>query len=228
MTLKKLWGNFLDYIFPRECFGCQTEGEYLCSACFSQIELLASSECFFCHQPALSAKNICPACSEASGLDRILAATHYSKTLTGRLVEALKFNYIESLAGILADIIWRLDLRLPAHVVLQPIPLHPQRLAERGFNQSSLIASQLSQKSGWPVVDLLFRQKNTGQQAKLDKKARLVNIKEAFAVRSGVAIPRYVALVDDVFTSGATMAEAAKVLKQAGVQEVIGLVVCHG
>ena len=107
-----------------------------------------------------------------------------------------------------------------------PVPLHPRRYAERGFNQARLLADILGQKIGRPVVDLLKRDRYTLQQAKLSREERQLNVHHAFLNSNFNA--NAVLLVDDVFTTGATMQECARVLKASGVKKVIGLSVARG
>ncbi|MFA9288930.1 MAG: ComF family protein, partial [Weeksellaceae bacterium] len=114
-------------------------------------------------------------------------------------------------------------------VVLIPIPLHTNRLKWRGFNQAQIIAKIVSQETDIPLLALLKRDKETQPQAQMSTKAqRKENIKNAFTLVSTKHTPTTVILVDDVFTSGATMNEAAKLLKQAGIKKVIGFTLLRG
>lgn len=115
--------------------------------------------------------------------------------------------------------------------VIVPIPLHKARSRKRGYNQSEMLSQGLSEKLEIPILDLLERVKNTKRQVGLSKKEREENIKDAFGVKSSklkVQSFDIVFLVDDVVTSGATLKEAANVLKRAGVKKVYGLTLAHG
>jgi competence protein ComFC len=102
-----------------------------------------------------------------------------------------------------------------------PVPLHWSRRLWRGFNQSEIIANNLKNNVlGLCISNNLLRVKKTKQQARLSKQQRKKNIQGAFAWKKGVAIPRQIILVDDVYTSGATLLEAKKTLLQAGAEEV--------
>ena len=223
--------QLLDYIFPRECFGCEKEGEYLCSACFCQIEYLGDDNCFLCGKSA--ERGICAECRVASQIDQIVVATKYTGTIAGRMIESFKFNFVEDLAEKIADIlVSKIDQGhledIFREASLVPIPLFKKRLLERGFNQSVKIAKQLSPKYNSVVVPLLARVKETKQQARLSREERFQNVKDVFKVKELAVIPRRVILVDDVLTTGATFVSATKALKSAGVSEVICLAVCHG
>lgn len=116
----------------------------------------------------------------------------------------------------------------PNDVIIVPVPLHPKKLRKRGYNQASLIADSISlacQDSGCKTYefhnDILERIVDTRSQAGLHKKERQINVKNAFLVKFEAKISgRHVVLVDDVFTTGATVSECAKALKKAGASGV--------
>ena len=110
------------------------------------------------------------------------------------------------------------------NAILVPIPLHKQRQNWRGFNQSSLLAKEISKKFNLTCVEsALIRIENTTPQAHLGKEERLQNIRGKFAVKEPFSlINKQIVLIDDVWTTGSTMKECAKVLKKAGAKEVWG------
>jgi len=111
---------------------------------------------------------------------------------------------------------------------LIPVPLHGRRERERGYNQAQIICDVLSSRYGTAQsVGSLLRIRHTAQQAKLGRAGRLNNMKNAFEWRGGV-VPEHVVLVDDVYTTGATMQECARVLKAAGAKRVEGYVIARG
>jgi len=226
------WEFLLDCFFPKYCFVCQKEGEYLCSACFDKIEL-AKNKCYLC-QAETAELGICPACQNKSKIDSIIVATPYTGNITGQMVESLKYNYVEDLAPILAKLIEKRIKRdklqgLVINKLLIPIPLHKKRFLERGFNQSELLAAELGQRLQGQVENKIVKRiRYTAQQAKLTRAERLKNIKEAFIVGSIHRNVDEVILVDDVVTTGSTLSEAARALKQAGIKKVIAVAVCHG
>ena len=140
-----------------------------------------------------------------------------------RVIQLLKYDRMRPLARELAvrmaDLVGeagRVDL-------LAPVPLHRSRRRERGFNQAELLASELARISGIPVDSaLLRRERATETQTGLAHNQRRLNVRGAFAVRRAVA-GRHIALVDDVITTGATVSECARVLKQAGAARVVAL-----
>ena len=112
-------------------------------------------------------------------------------------------------------------------MIVSPIPLHPGRERERGFNQSDLLAEIFSKHFGLAKINLLERKINNQPQAKSKNyQERQENMKNCFSlVRGGSVKNKNIILVDDVFTSGATLREAARTLKKAGAGKIIGLVV---
>ncbi len=114
-------------------------------------------------------------------------------------------------------------VRLVSNVdMIMPVPLHAKRLRQRGFNQALLLAHRMSERHGLPLVyDNLIRQRSTRPQVELKGDERIKNVKGAFTLRQpGKVEEKNIILVDDVFTTGATMNECAQVLKQAGATHV--------
>jgi competence protein ComFC len=229
----KLWHKVLDYVFPKNCLSCQEEGEYLCSSCFDKIEYIDKFSCFICNQGEFE-MGICPDCQNETGIDQIIVATKYTDNIVGKLVEELKYNYLEDIAEVLGKVLVRqvkqkeLSNQITNKTII-PIPLHKKRLAERGFNQSDVILQNIIKEFNNKVEKtFLTRQKATSQQAKLSRVERLSNLKQAFKCDSSKGIDKQVILFDDVLTTGATFSEAAKELKRSGVEGVVCLTVCHG
>jgi len=102
--------------------------------------------------------------------------------------------------------------------VLVPVPLHSLRVRERGYNQAELLARALGRVSGFPVVNMLRRTRPTTTQTHFDRAHRLKNLRGAFAVKTGISLPDecHIILVDDVFTTGATLDECARTLVNEG------------
>ena len=149
-------------------------------------------------------------------------------------VHALKYGGLPRIADDLALALEPRRPRTDETAVLVPIPLAPKRLRSRGYNQSEILARALARKWRIPVVsDLLVRTRETPTQTTLTPGTRLANVAGAFAARRlgarltpgrrpGVSSTRYV-LLDDVFTTGATLAEAARALEQAGATSIHGV-----
>lgn len=117
---------------------------------------------------------------------------------------------------------WKID-------EIMPVPLHPSRRRKRGFNQAEIIAGELASLTGIPLrTDVLFRIKKTSPQKSLGRKERQANLKGAFAVSGTWKACKNVLLIDDIYTTGATLERAAKMLRIAGAQNVYFLTVSIG
>jgi ComF family protein len=138
-------------------------------------------------------------------------------------VHALKYGGLPRIADDLAEPMARLQPQAARPLVLVPIPLAPKRLRERGYNQSDVLAEALACRWHVPVVrDLLVRSRETPSQTALTPETRLANVAGAFAAARPPA-SAVVIVVDDVFTTGATLAESARALEQAGANTVYGI-----
>lgn len=222
-----------DAIFPAFCLSCEKEGSVVCAECLSRVDVSGIYACPVCHTFTGNGK-CCSACQSNSFLDQHIALYAYDETqLGGRMIHAFKYSYIEEIVdsfAILVEKYWG-----PAGGVLfscdyiVPVPLHRRRYAERGFNQAKLISHAVSRVCGIPVADMLKRSRYTHQQARLSKQERAENVKDAFCEDIQNTLGgKAVVLVDDVFTTGSTLQECARVLKDAGAREVIGFTIARG
>lgn len=153
---------------------------------------------------------------------RGLAACAYAFPVDA-LVQQLKFGgrlpVARPLGRLLAEAARERGGRLPQALV--PVPLHPARERRRGFNQAEAIAQAVSHELGIPLrTDALRRIRDTPAQSGLDLAARQRNLRDAFAVVAGASLPAHVALIDDVITSGSTMAALTTLLRAHGVQHI--------
>lgn len=222
----------LDLLFPKRCVTCGKFGEYICKDCFSKIEYVEKPVCAVCQRQAVGGRTH-PGCQSRSGLDGLMVACRYSGPVKAAIAK-VKYKWVFDIGSILADLLvsnlWRFSL--PSDYVLVPIPLHRRRKNWRGFNQAQLLVGFLGRKFKVEVFDLLMRIADTKSQVGLDKKQRRQNLRGAFAFKKGVVpsviVGKSLILVDDVYTSGATIMEAAKVLKKAGAKNVWAMTVALG
>jgi ComF family protein len=110
---------------------------------------------------------------------------------------------------------------------LVPVPVHPARLRQRGYNQARLLADELGRAAGLQVIDLLERRRETARQHGLGRVARLHNLRGAFAVRDGHRAPATAILVDDILTTSATLEACAQTLRRAGSKHVFGFAIAR-
>lgn len=177
-----------------------------------------------------------PRCQRPWGLDGLTSIFAY-KGVVEKAIKKLKYKFVTDLASDLVELFSSFcgedeafsDFCRLAGVVLVPIPLHLQRLRWRGFNQSELLGEMVAKNLGIDFIpDLLLRVKNTKPQVELDKKGRQKNIRNAFRVNLKFKIENFkIILFDDVWTSGATLREAGKVLKRNGAKKVWGLTIAR-
>jgi ComF family protein len=224
--LTKLKGIALDLLFPRWCVGCGREGDFICPDCLKSLPRINPPLCPRCGRPQLNAV-VCPACVgwEAS-IDGIRALFKFEGAVR-QAIHELKYNNLRAIAPLLGK--WLGDYLianpLPAEVLV-PVPLHSKRLRERGYNQSRLLARELANISGLPLVDdCLMRITYGTPQARTHNVAeRRGNVADAFSCRDRRLEDRQVLIIDDVSTSGATLDACARALKSAGASSVWGLV----
>jgi ComF family protein len=228
--------NFLlEIFFPKFCFRCQREGSYLCQDCLATLDILENTFCL-CEKPSrLPQAGKCRNCSFLH-IDGLYFAVSYKNSLIKTLVHQFKYEpYTKELANPLASlIITHFNLIQkdfsPERYILIPVPLAKKKLKKRGYNQSEEIAKELSKNIGLPLfTDCLQKEKETPAQMELKKEERLKNIKGAFSVSNLEKIKnKKILLIDDIYTTGATMEECARILKHAGAREVWGVAVARG
>lgn len=212
----------LELLLPPACAGCGRAGSLLCDRCVARL------------RPPFDARDRFVG-SDAGVVvgDRLtvaIAAYAYEGPMRHALA-ALKYTGAAGLAPILARLaepaMGRV-LAIAGDVTLVAVPVHRERRRERGYNQAEAIARALGSTTGVTTVDLLERVRPTTKQHRLDRAARLANMRDAFAVRASVpALPRAVIVVDDIITTSATLEACASVLRSAGVEEVYGFAVAR-
>ncbi|MCB9666817.1 MAG: ComF family protein [Myxococcales bacterium] len=202
MFVRELLSGFLDLLAPRRCPGCDTWLEELspfCEACRPLLEKLPSSptEPF----PVASVFQYGGPLADAIRKLKYQGRTDLTSSLAGLLMEG-----IDGYRGAIDAVI--------------PVPLHPKRLRARGFNQSALLANRVAKALDVRmVVNTLIRVKHTPPQVDLDLAARIENVKGAFFSRPS-PLNRRVLIVDDVKTTGATLAEAAFAMQKSGAEKI--------
>ncbi len=178
---------------------------------------------------------MCKDCVKKSALDGLVVLYEYEeKNVIARLIKLFKYSGVEEIVEvwekIFADYFWEQKRMDFVPDMLVPVPLHSRRKRERGYNQAELIAKVVASHFPDAVLDAqsLVRKKYTEQQAKLRREKRILNMHDVFIWKAKESCPSQVLLIDDVFTTGSTMQECAKTLKQAGANEVWGLVLGRG
>ncbi len=214
---KKLWNNLLDYIWPQFCLGCEQEGSLLCQNCLDNIPLLPVDYKAWPEGKNNFVFSNCYVCLD------------YHQKLTQNLIKNFKYQYLKILQIPLTHILAKKikQLNLENNLVITNVPLHHKKRKKRGFDQTEVLAKNLSLKINAPYQSLLTRHKNTKAQAKLERADRLNNLQEAFAVKEidqNLVQNKTIILIDDVATTGTTLNEAAKTLLNLAPKEIIALV----
>lgn len=223
---------FLDLFFPKSCFSCQKEGEYLCQDCLHTIDVLESSFCL-CQVPQrLPIPGKCMKC-QSKKLDGLYFASSSKNILVRKLIHNFKHDpYIKGLSTSLASLIIT-HFKLikasfnPADFIIIPIPLTKKKLKFQGFSQSEELAKELSKYLQMPIISgCLIKIKETPPQTELFAGKRTENIKGVFTVKNNKKIKdKKILLVDDFYTTGSVMEEAAEILEKSGTKEIWGVTV---
>ena len=227
--LDQLKGKVVDFLFPARCLGCAVEGSFICTSCRRALPRLLPPLCPKCSRPLIQ-EDRCPLCLKWRLEIDGIRALFLLQGLVRQAVHQFKYNNLKALAFPLAQLLAEsLESKpLPAEVII-PVPLHPQRLRERGYNQSGLLARELGRVSGLPVWEgSILRLRNTPAQvraASADDRRR--NVRGAFSCNDEKVRGKRVLVLDDVCTTGATVDSCAVALKAAGASSVWGLVLAR-
>jgi ComF family protein len=219
----------LDLLFPPRCALCGRHGAALCDDCAHALPRADPPRCSRCWSPRRPGWG-CRRCDEfASGGPALegLRSPYVFQEGARELVHALKYNYYSALASPMGELMARYlqDTPLPADVLV-PVPLHPRRQRARGYNQSLLLAREVSRRLDLPLAaEALVRRRDTPPQARaVEADDRRLNVAGAFDCRPGAVAGRRVLLVDDVTTTGATLDACARaLLAQGGASSVWAL-----
>ncbi len=217
--------TLLDFLFPPRCGGCGRSGQWFCDQCVAALAYLKPPLCLHCGQE-MHGQRECRACRRhplPAALSGVRALAHHEGSLR-RAIHALKYERLSAIAEPLGGLLCHyLESNPFPFTLIMPVPLHAERQAERGYNQSALLAAAVSRRSGQPInASALTRQRNTPPQVGLNESERRKNLIDAF--QCSVRLDgQQVLLIDDVCTTGATMMECASALHAAGAASVWGL-----
>jgi competence protein ComFC len=244
--IRRLWSGALDLLFPAVCHACGTGiagDRSLCDACEAAIPSLKSPFCLRCAEPfegVIESNFECPNCRNLDFAFEFARPATANHPVVLDMIHQLKYQrriHLASELGRLAARAFGEDPRLLEALdhkwPLVPVPLHRRRQLWRHFNQAEEIALPISRLTGLPLIKGLVRLRGTDSQTRLTRAQRLKNLRGAFDIsRTGRAFfkdrPAGALLVDDVFTTGATTGECARILRREGVQKVVVVTVMRG
>lgn len=224
----------LDLIFPIECLNCGAAGRWICQKCFTQLKFNDTQYCHHCKKENRAGR-FCVSCMQDYCLKGLLIAGSYEDKILEKLIINFKYHFIKDIAADLGNflILFLENLQNekifnPRDFCILPVPLAKKRERWRGFNQAKEIAEIIAKHFGIMINEDLIRIKHSKPQVKLNENERKCNIVGCFGWQGENLNSRKIILIDDVATTGATLNECAKILKQNGAGEVWGLVAAKG
>ena len=223
VTMTALLEKIIAIIAPHSCLVCSKESNILCDACLSDAFLPQLSACVFCEKPTID-WHLCATCSRKHKLKSVWVAADYSG-IPAELLRLYKFERLKAAHEPLAK---TLAMQLPflqTDCVITPLPTAPDRVRQRGYDQSVLLAKKLASLRGLKYVEFL-RRKNSSRQVGANRKTRLSQMQNAYELQNPVEVKgKNVWLLDDICTTGASLSAAAKLLYGAGAKEINAVVV---
>ena len=237
--LREVGDALASLIFPAPCRVCEATLDTasripVCRACLDSIRPIEPPLCELCGRPFISVvaataqRPLCWLCRAGAYAFQCARSYAVYTDVMVRALVLLKYEAVAPLGGRLAARLAEVAAReaeLLAADVVVPVPLHPTRLRERGYNQAELLARPLARRLGLPLRSyLLVRTRPRPNKLKLTRRERWQTVRGAYAMREGTRVDNLaVLLVDDVFTTGATLDACARALRRAGAGRVVGL-----
>lgn len=221
-------------VYPPACVACAATvqpHEYLCDACDDKIIRIVPPFCARCSEPfagAIDHEFRCANCAQREIYFEAAIAAYRSRGLVRKILLDFKYGrqiHLRHLVGRWLGAALN-DSRLQARTfdMIVPVPLHPARERQRGFNQAQLLADILSARMSIKPMSILQRVRFTTTQTAFDRAERMENLRNAFRLRRNANVRDLrVLLVDDVLTTGSTLSECARVLKEAGAQSIFAV-----
>src|ERR1700730_4373626 len=218
-------------VYPPACTICPASvglHEYLCADCESKLSRIVPPFCDKCSEPfdgAITTTFACANCAHRALHFDAAVSAYRSRGIVRHVILNFKYGRQIHLRHLVARwLVAALDderLRQRSFDAIVPVPLHPAKQRERGFNQAALLAEWLSEHMALPLRPVLQRVRFTTTQTAFDRAERMQNLRNAFRLRKNGDVRKLrVLLIDDVLTTGSTLSECARVLKEAGAQSV--------
>ena len=232
-------GALLTLIYPPHCVLCNTNldaREYLCEPCRSKAKRIRAPFCNICSQPfdgAIEGEFSCTNCAHRHFHFEHAVACYRSSGVVREILHRFKYQREFYLRHELAA--WLMEGLDDPRIISRkfdliiPVPLHWARERSRQFNQAHVLAEMVSRRTGVPMLNCLKRIRRTPTQTRFDCAERMENLLNAFKMRKNMGVQgKQLVLIDDVFTTGSTVDECARVLKNAGAESIRVLAVARG
>jgi len=226
--------NILDWIYPPTCISCRralpvnrpaSEKILLCNSCIPLFEKVAPPICDTCGIPVESGIHTCAPCRGKSFHFSKNHATFLYQDVLRDLLHELKFRNKKQIAHGLGQL-WAAALKdhpFPENTCLVPLPMHKKKRRERGFNQADILATELSLALNIPLAKIITRTLDTPPQSAMHPSLRAENVDGVFSLTQEIDPAKNYIIIDDIYTSGASLNECAKILKNAGAASVDGM-----
>ncbi len=237
--IRSLLDTLLELFYPSNCVGCgqpQDVGVLLCGRCKATSPRVQAPFCRCCSRPfegIIGGEFSCPNCEDRTPAFDCVVSSYQAKGVLRELIHRFKYGRQFYLRRVLTDFLVEAmqDVRIQANPAdyLVPVPLHPTRFRERGFNQADALAETLSRRTRLPILRCLERRRYTNTQTRYDRQERMQNLRNAFSLRKSSDVrEKHLVLLDDVLTTGSTLHECALVLRAAGAESVRAVTVARG
>ncbi len=204
-------------IFPKYCFGCGIIDLYFCKDCINTIEPQPQQKCIICSKLSIDGYTH-QTCKSSQSPERLITIYSYKDSIIKAAINGAKFRYLKDVFIELT--LMRLKTLSLPHLTICPIPMTKGSLKSRGFNQSTIISQAISKFFKLYNLELLIKKRQSRSQKDLSKAERLNNLLNSFTINPKYNMPSFVLLIDDVITTGSTLLECTKILKQSGVKRV--------
>jgi len=229
LWLRDISSELIKFFFPARCIGCGKWGDFLCQRCVKKLPRISPPICLKCGKPETSG-SYCAACwGTTTSIDGIRSVFHFEGVIR-KAIHELKYYHLKAISACMTQFLYNFlqENPVPGDLII-PVPIHKNRIKQRGYNQSSLISAELGKLIGIPVVEnCLVRARDTYPQVRsLNLDQRRKNVHNAFTCNSGTYDGKKVILIDDVCTSGATLEACAVALKKGGFESVWGVTIAR-
>ena len=215
----------VDFLMPMVCVDCGSEGSLMCESCLKNATKTPSNACMKCGERTREFLKLCGDCvALPPPLDRLVPVYRYDG-IARSAVHALKYRGITAIAPLMAREMWEHTYFRRAKIdCIVPVPMHEDRLRERGYNQAAMLACNVADHLDLRYIeDALAKIRPTRSQVELSRQERAVSLRNAFGARYDFA-DAHILLIDDVCTTGNTLMNCAATLKRAGARRVSAMV----